>query len=74
MDKKRRTQIRKCNESLVAIKETLDTLLEKEEECLGNMPESLEGTDRYGEMEEAIDSLTDATSCIDDAISSLDNI
>lgn len=39
----------------------------EEEDCLNNLPESFEGTDRYDAMESAVDYLEDALSTIKEA-------
>lgn len=46
----------------------VSSALEQEEDALDNMPENLQGSERYGKMEAAVDLLNDASECIDAAI------
>ena len=43
-----------------------------EDMALGNMPENLEGSDRYEAMENAVDLLNDATDDIESAIDKIE--
>ena len=46
----------------------VSTALEQEEDSLDNMPENLQGSERYEKIEAAVDLLNDASECIDSAI------
>ena len=46
----------------------VSTALEQEEDALDNMPENLQGSERYEKIEAAVDLLNDASWCIDSAI------
>ncbi len=46
----------------------VSTALEQEEDALDNMPENLQGSERYEKIETAVDLLNDASECIDSAI------
>lgn len=46
----------------------VSTALEKEEDALDNMPENLQGSEKYEKIEAAVDLLNDASECIDSAI------
>ena len=46
----------------------VSTALEQEEDALDNMPENLQGSERYEKIEAAADLLNDASECIDSAI------
>lgn len=46
----------------------VSTALEQEEDALDNMPENLQGSERYENIEAAVDLLNDASECIDSAI------
>lgn len=46
----------------------VSTALEQEEDALDNMPENLQGSERYEKIEAAVDLLNDASECIDSAI------
>lgn len=45
----------------------VDSVCDKEQDCMDNYPENLQGTDRFERMESAVDSLNDAMEKIDDA-------
>ncbi len=40
---------------------------DQEQDCIDNTPENLQGTERFEEMEEAVDKLQDAISLIGEA-------
>ena len=46
----------------------VSTALEQEEDALDNMPENLQGSERYEKIEAAVDLLNDASEYIDSAI------
>lgn len=46
----------------------VSTALEQEEDALDNMPENLQGSERYEKTEAAVDLLNDASEYIDSAI------
>lgn len=50
----------------------VDTALDQEQDCLDNMPENLQYSDRYEKMEAAVDNLENALSHIEDAENSID--
>lgn len=58
MNKERRTQIKKLTNELEDVKTKLKYILRKEEGILDNTPENLQGTDRYSESENAIETLS----------------
>lgn len=74
MNKKRRRQIEKIRELLTDCREELNDVISEEEECLENIPESLQGSERYGESEEFLDLMNDALSNIESAVDSLEEI
>lgn len=45
---------------------------DEEQDCLDNMPENLEYSDRYEKMENAVDKLEDAISSIEEARDALE--
>lgn len=74
MNKERRTQIKKLTNELEDVKTKLKYILRKEEGILDNIPENLQGTDRYSESENAIDALDDVVDDLESAIESLNEI
>ena len=73
MNNKRRQEIRKNIESLSVISNNIDIILDEESDCLDNMPENLEGSERYEAMENAVDSLSDAVDKIEEVIGCLND-
>ena len=73
MNKTRRKEIEKILEVLDSIRTDVESILDAEQEAFENIPESLEGTDRYEQAEEAVSNLDDALSSLEDAIDSLEN-
>ncbi|WP_304432874.1 hypothetical protein [Acutalibacter muris] len=45
----------------------VDTVCDKEQDCVDNYPENLQGTERFERMEDAVDNLNEALEKIDDA-------
>ena len=71
MNKIRKSHLKAVMEGLEELLSQLEELKDEEEECLDNVPENLQGTERYqnselalGYMEEAVDSIENAISCI----------
>ena len=73
MNKFRRKQISEVLEALNTLRDTVEAIHNEENEAFENMPESLEGTDRYDMAEEAVSNLDDALSSLEDAIDSLES-
>lgn len=73
MNNNRRKEIDKLIETLEIASTYCYRITDEERDCLDNLPESFEGTDRYNKMEDAVDSLDNAMSLIQDAIFSLND-
>lgn len=71
MNNDRRKTLKYAEKHLAMARDIIDDARCDEEECLSNMPENLEYSERYEKMEEAIDNLMDASSSIGDAVDSL---
>lgn len=74
MNKLRRKQIEEIAEKIVETKMELELLKDEEQESVDNMPENLKNSERYSNMESAIDTLDNALTNLEDAISELGNI
>ena len=74
MNNIRRKEINKVKEKLENLLADLDGLKSEEEEAYDNMPESLQESDRGGEMLENIEYLDEAYNAVDEAIETLGNI
>ena len=72
MNNKRRKEISSISSILEDAKSRLNTVIDEEQEAFDNMPESLQGSERGCESEEALDSMNDALDSIESAIEYLD--
>jgi hypothetical protein len=52
---------------LASITYIIESVCDKEEDCMDNYPENLQNTDRFEKMETAVDSLNEALEKLDDA-------
>ena len=72
MNKARRASLNAIINALTEQKDALEIIHDEEESAMDNMPESLQETERYELMEEAVDSMDDALSSLEDAIDTLE--
>lgn len=72
MNNKRRKEILKIVSTLEDVRDRLSEVVDEEQSAFDNMPESIQGSDRGCESEEALDSMNDALDSIDSAIEYLD--
>ena len=68
MNNKRRKEISKIVSTLEGVRDRLSEVVDEEQSAFDNMPESLQGSDRGCESEEAIDCLNDALDSVESAI------
>lgn len=66
MDKKRREDLRSAIALLSSAANIVQRVCNKEEDCVDNYPENLQGTERYETMERTADCLNDALDIFDD--------
>ena len=71
LNDKRRTLIKYATELLNDASRIICKALDEEQDCLDNMPDNLQDTNRCIKMEDAIDYLQDANDSIDKAIDSI---
>ena len=60
------------SQDLEDTKDTIDDILDEEEEYRDNMPENLQGGERYDKADQACDHLSSAVDHIDNIISAMD--
>jgi len=72
MNKLRRKQLDEVIDKINNIKDELETIMNDEEEYKDNMPENLQGSERYEIAEAACDSMQEALDLLEDAISSIE--
>lgn len=73
MNKIRRKTLRDIMDQLEELKDSLEEVQSEEEAYRDNMPENLQGSDRYEAADAACDNLSDAVSSLEDAISSIES-
>lgn len=74
MNKKRKTEVTRIIGNLRQSLEDLEGVQGDEESALDNIPENLQGSQRYEDTEEALERIDDAVSSVQDAIENLENI
>jgi len=74
MNNTRRKAIKKIIEQLEVLSDQISDLQDEEQDYMDNMPENLQTSERYDIAEAAVDSLSNAQSSVDEAISSLEEI
>lgn len=67
MNKSRRTRLEKINDRLIDVKQQLSRVCGEEEDAISNMPENLQSSDRYMEMEDAYELMAAAIDHIETA-------
>lgn len=67
MDNKRRSSLKEAFQLLCRVSTMVDVVCDKEQDCIDNYPENLQGTDRFERMEDAVDNLNEALEKIDEA-------
>lgn len=72
MNNKRRKEISKIVSTLEGVRDSLSELVDEEQSAFDNMPESIQGSDRGCESEEAIGYLSDALDSVESALDYLD--
>jgi len=74
MNKARRAALNAIVNGITELKDALENVHDDEETAMDNMPESLQETERYEIMEEAVDAMSDAIDALDEAIDALEGI
>ena len=74
MNKIRRKALADLVEHFEVLKEELESPMEKEEEYRDNMPENLQGSERYEKADAACDNLSDAVDSLEESISSIQTV
>jgi hypothetical protein len=74
VNKKRKTEVTRIIGNLRQSLEDLEGVQGDEESALDNIPENLQGSQRYEDTEEALERIDDAVSSVQDAIENLENI
>lgn len=67
MNNERRGSLKEAIRLLSRASTIVDTVCDKEQDCMDNYPENLQSTDRFERMEDAVDSLNEALEKLDEA-------
>lgn len=73
MNKARRKALDEVISKIEEAKELLENLQAEEEEYRDNMPENLQGYERYEAADAAVDNMSSAVDALDEAISSIES-
>ena len=74
MNKARRATLNAIMNAITEQKYALESVRDDEETAKDNLPESLQGSDRYDTMEEAVNAMDDAICSIEEAINRLEDV
>ncbi len=67
MNNERRNRLRGAVRKLSDVQSIVEAVCDKEEDCMDNYPENLQGTERFERTELAVDSLNDALEKLEEA-------
>lgn len=73
MNNERRDRLRGAVRKLSDVQSIVETVCDREGDCLDNYPENLQGTERFERTEEAVDSLNDALEKLEEAKEHIQN-
>lgn len=73
MNKAHRKALDEVISKIEEAKELLENLQAEEEEYRDNMPENLQGSERYEAADAAVDNMSSAVDALDEAISSIES-
>lgn len=73
MNKMRRKQLDEVISKIEEAKELLESLQEEEEEYRDNMPENLQGSEKYEAADDAINNMSSAVDALDEAVSYIES-
>lgn len=73
MNKARRKALDEVISKIEEAKELLENLQAEEKEYRDNMPENLQGSERYEAADAAVDNMSSAVDALDEAISSIES-
>lgn len=72
MNNDRRKTIQEIMEKLTDLKDSLEMVQEEEQEYKDNMPENLQGSEKYEKAESSSEALYEAVSQLEEAVSNLE--
>lgn len=73
MNNIRRKSLTDIKDRIESLKSDLETLLEEENDYLDNIPENMQGGERYEKAENAVSSLENAVSSLEEAMDDIES-
>ena len=73
MNNIRRNSLTDIKDRIESLKSDLETLLEEENDYLDNIPENMQGGERYEKAENAVSSLENAVSSLEEAMDDIES-
>lgn len=73
MNNTRRKSLTDIKDRIESLKSDLETLLEEENDYLDNIPENMQGGERYEKAENAVSSLENAVSSLEEAMDDIES-
>ena len=74
MNNTRRKQIKEAIDKIWEARDILENVKSEEEDAMDSMPENLQGSERYSDMETAVSDLEEAMDNLESAISLVEDI
>lgn len=71
LNNKRRTRLRSIEEDLGRVLNLLNSIYDEEQDCMDNVPENLQDSERYSNMEACVEALSDAVYNLEEAMDSI---
>lgn len=68
LNNKRRTRLRSIEEDLGRVLNLLNSIYDEEQDCMDNVPENLQDSERYSNMEACVEALSDAVYNLEEAM------
>lgn len=72
MNKLRRKQLSDLMEKISALRDEVKSIMNEEEEYRDNIPENLQGSERYEKADASCDSLSEALDAMDSAVENIE--
>jgi hypothetical protein len=74
VNKERRARLEKASGMICDVREIIEDVKIDEEDARDNMPENLQASDRYEQMDEAVNTMDDIISVLEEVESQLDEL
>lgn len=71
LNNKRRTRLRGIEEDLGMALNLLNSIYDEEQDCMDNVPENLQDSERYSDMEACVEALSEAVYNLEEAMDSI---